>query len=452
MRYSDAVKYLESLINYEKLSAYDYRGSLKLERIIRLLELLGEPHKDVPAVHIAGTKGKGSTAAMTASVLQEAGLRTGLYTSPHLSDFRERIRLNGEFIEKDAVCSLLEKIRPAVEELNSKFHQAPSFFEVYTALAFMYFAGRHISPGEPLAKRADIMVLETGLGGRLDATNVVRPLVCGITQISYDHTDKLGSTLREIAGEKCGIIKDNSVCVSACQEKEALEVIEEACRQRNTRLYLVGRDICYMQKECSEQGQTFKVSGIFDTYESLEISLLGEHQLVNAATAIGIVEALKLGGIDISPIAVRDGLKNAKWPGRLERVMADPAVILDGAQNRASAQALAKAIKNIFKYERLFLVLGISKDKDIKGICDELNPIADLVIFTKASLPRAAEPEALKPYFNNKKSFLADDVKDAVSLAMRSAGPGDLILVTGSLFVVGEAREIFLKTQQYQRV
>jgi len=447
MTYPETISYLESFINYEKIPVYPYKESLKLERIRDFLARIDNPQQSLRCIHIAGSKGKGSTCAFITYILREAGFRVGLYTSPHLSDFRERIRIlnsglkfqvsGGDFegmISEEELSGLVEKLKPAIEEYNrSSKYGALSFFELYTALAFVYFK----------EKKVDFAVLETGLGGRLDATNTVDPLVCAITSISYEHTQKLGNTLREIASEKAGIIKAHSSeliapslnVVSAPQEKEAMDVIEKKCKEIGAKLYEVGKDITYKRNN-----DKFSVRGVSGEYKDLKIRLLGEHQLVNAAVAIGVVEALRPFGINTGAEAIRKGFNNAVWPGRCEVVSRNPLVVLDGAQNIASTRVLKKTIKGNFKYKKLILILGISKDKDIKGICNELYDLADEVILTQADNPRATEPEMLAKYFKDKAAHITNNVKEAKALAGRRAKKEDLILVTGSLFVVGEFR------------
>ena len=431
MTYPEALQYLESFINYEKIDTYNYRSSLKLDRMERFSDLLGSPQKYTRAIHIAGTKGKGSVAAFTHSILMSAGFKAGLYTSPHLIDFRERIRIDNELISEEDLASILDRIRDTVE--GSMKDDRPSFFEVYTALAYIYFK----------EKGCDFAVYETGLGGRLDATNVIEPLACAITPLSYEHTDKLGNTLEEIAREKCGIIKPGSICVSAPQGKEALKIIERVCRDSPARLILVGRDILVDEVHSAEDEEVFNVLGILGEYPLLKTRLIGSHQMVNAATAIGLIEGLMLRGITISSGAVREGIKGTRWQGRLEIVNRNPYIVLDGAQNRASAESLASAVKKIFKYRRLILVLGVSMDKDIKGILATLVPISDSIILTKSKVAsRSMAPEKIKEAAENMRvpQFLITyNVEDALKKALAGADKDDLILVTGSLFVVGDA-------------
>ena len=468
MTYPEVVQYLESFINYEKIPTWSYKESLKLERIKGFLAILDNPQDSLRCIHIAGTKGKGSTCAFISYILRETGYKVGLYTSPHLSDFRERIRILNPasptpapkveedfegMISEDELANLIERLKPSVENYNKNSKYGPlSFFEVYTSLAFAYFRDKIV----------DFVVLETGLGGRLDATNVVNPLVCGISSLSYEHTQNLGNTLKDIATEKAGIIKGKqSIVITASQEKEAIEAIRNRAKAVGARLFELGRDIFY---ESSRKG--FNVLGMFAEYPNLEIRLLGGHQFINATVAIGVIEALRFHNIYVGIDPIRMGLYNTIWPGRCEIISQNPLIVLDGAQNIASSLALKETIQKNFSakggsadfcggsYKKLILVLGISNDKDIKGICNELNELADEVILTQSNNPRATEPKVLAKHFKDKNSHITENISEALELAIKKASPQDLILVTGSLFVVGEAREFCLErskqaTHQY---
>jgi dihydrofolate synthase/folylpolyglutamate synthase len=442
MTFPQALQYLESFVNYEKIPAWPYKESLKLERFKNFLDSIDNPQDRLRCIHVAGTKGKGSTCAFIAYILRQTGFKVGLYTSPHLKDFRERIRIlrplgstpkiKNAFegmISRNVFVRLVDKLKPFIEQSNRKSKYGPlSFFEVYTALAFVYFK----------EQKVDFAILETGLGGRLDATNMVNPSVSVITPISYEHTDKLGNTLTQIAAEKAGIIKNirGLVVISAPQQKEAIKVIRTRCKIQRVGLYEVGRDIVYKQTKA-----TFTVRGLFANYPGLKIRLSGRHQLTNAATAVGVVEALRLHDINVSIDSIRDGLYNTVWPGRCEVIARNPLVVLDGAQNVASAKAIKKTIQDNFRYKKLILVLGISCDKDKKGICRELCGLADKIILTQAYNPRATESQELARYFPGKEIHITTSVKDAKKMACQIAKRDDLILVCGSLFVVGEFRD-----------
>ncbi len=439
MSYRQALQYLESFVNYEKLSNYPYKEALNLKRFRRFLDSINNPERFLRCIHVAGTKGKGSTCAFITYILREAGFKAGFYTSPHLVDFRERIRILAPssklqapsfdfegMISKPKLASLVKKLKPAIAKYNRSSQYGPlTFFEACTALAFVYFQ----------EKRVDFAVLETGLGGRLDATNVVKPLVSVITPVSYEHMDKLGSTLRKIASEKAGIIKPYSTVISAPQQQEAMNVIKDKCRKEGARLFVVGKDIKYSGRE-----DNFRVDSPYGTCKNLKIRLIGAHQIMNAATALATVSNLGDQDIEVSIDSIRKGLYNTLWPGRCEVVGKTPLIVLDGAQNRASAFVLQKAIKERFRYKRLILVLGTSNDKDIKGIAQELRDLADNVILTKSHNPRAAKPVILARYFGGKEKYITKSIREAKILAKKLAKKEDLILVTGSLFVVGEFR------------
>lgn len=451
MTYRKAQDYLNSFINYESLNAYPYKSSFRLERLQRLLHFLGNPHKSLLSIHIAGTKGKGSTCAFVANILKEANFKVGLYTSPHLVDIRERIRifkpsgLNHQnsargMISREDFTRFIEKIRPYAERLRETDLGRLSYFEILTTCAFLYFK----------EKKVDFAVLETGLGGRLDATNLVSSLVCAITPISYEHTRILGNSLEKIAKEKAGIIKlKRQVVVTAPQRPQVLRIIKRRAERFKATLFEVGKDIRLKEKSLSICGHCFDVEGILAKYPGLHIRLLGKHQLINAACAIGCVESLSYHGIRISSGAIRLGLRNTHWPGRLQIISRRPEVVLDAAHNPASCTALRKALFRLFKFRNLILVLGISGDKDIQGILRELLPCSSRIILTKAKNPRAVQPGLIKNFIktNSKPLTLTEDHIEALKIARRSAGREDLILVCGSIFLIGEV----LKSQEQWR-
>ncbi|MBM2826983.1 MAG: Bifunctional folylpolyglutamate synthase/dihydrofolate synthase, partial [Dehalococcoidia bacterium] len=355
MDYKAALDYIYSLTNYEIAPATSYSSAnYDLRRMDALLSALGNPHLGPITLHIAGTKGKGSTAAMVASALSNSGYRTGLYTSPHLHTIRERIRVDGELISEADLADLTDRLKPKVEEINS----AATFgmittFELLTALAFCYFQERQVK----------CQVLEVGLGGRLDATNVVRPDVCIITPISLDHTDILGDTVGQIAREKAGIIKPGARVVVAPQPSEAEEVIIQACEKAGATGLLVEREVTW-QRECADlQGQCLTVKGRKGSY-SFKVPLLGRHQGENAATAIAALELLmeRLNGI--TPDSVARGLTRVEWPGRMQVLKEDPLWIVDGAHNPASARVLRAALEEDFPTTRPIFIIGTSSDKD----------------------------------------------------------------------------------------
>lgn len=436
MTYPQAQDYLNSFVNYEWLDSYPYKSSFKLERVQRLLHLLGNPQRTLRAIHIAGTKGKGSTCAFAANILREAGFKAGLYTSPHLVDVRERIRIL-QFTEKEEISKkdfarLIEKIRPYAEKLRETRSGKLSYYEILTSLAFLYFK----------KEECDFVVLETGIGGKLDATNAAFSLVCAITPISYEHTHLLGATLKKIAAEKAGIIKNRKpVVITAPQRPAVLKVIRRRAKEAGADLYEVGKDIQIKEKSWSIFGQSFDVKGIFAEYPGLKIGLLGGHQIVNAAVAIGCAESLcSQGVVKVSREAIREGLKKTRWPGRLQVISRNPGVVLDAAHNRASACALKNALNKFFKFRSLILVFGVCRDKDVKGILKELIPCAGRIILTRAQNPRALAPETIKSFIktNDRPVALTQNPAQALKIARGNARQKDLILVTGSLFLVGE--------------
>ena len=445
MTYTEAVRYLETCTDYEQITAYHYRESFGLARFKNFLETIGNPQKRLNCIQVAGTKGKGSTCAFIAYILKESGFKVGIYTSPHLADFRERIRIlrpsatdktrrQPEFegmIPRQELGRLVGKLKPAIEKFNkARRSTALSFFEALTALAFLHFK----------EARVDFAVLETGLGGRLDATNAVDSLVCAISPIGYDHTQQLGGSLVRIAREKAGIIKTGCrFVVSAPQEKDVLRVLRDKCTSLGARLFLVGKDIKWQR----ENGG-FALDGIGVRFPKLKTTLIGEHQIVNAASAVGTIEALRGYDLKIDPGSIKKGISRTHWPGRCEVIQRRPLVVLDGAQTANSAAALSKTIKENFKYRKLFLVFGISADKDIEGVAKHLAGLADRVILTKADIRRAATPAKLARYFNPVSVLgQAASVEEARARVLGLAGKQDLILVTGSLYVVGEFRRCY---------
>ncbi len=433
LTYDEAIDYLYSFINYELKRVERYTPDVvSLQRPRQLAEALGDPHMAYPTIHITGTKGKGSVGAMCASALQAAGFRTGLYTSPHLQDFRERIRIDGEMIPKDTFAALVEEMQPAVTSVPGL-----TWFELVTMLGFLYFA----------RERVDVAVVEVGLGGRLDATNIITPLVSVITSLSYDHTYLLGETLGEIAGEKAGIIKPEVPVVSAPQHAEALAVIETVAARNHAPLTLVGREWIYRPGPITDHiGQGFRAGPISGPLVEYFTPLLGAHQVVNGAVATAALDHVARASLPISPRAVREGLSRVDWPGRLEVICREPWLVLDAAHNGESAGRLRDALCDLFPHRRLFLIFGASSDKDITGMFAQLLPITHHLITVQAVHPRALEPEELADQaqaagFAGAIEAIAS-VGAAVERTCNLADPEDLICVTGSLFVIGEVRDI----------
>ncbi len=435
MDYSEAVEYLLSFTDYEKLPAQAYAGAnFDLRRVEALLAELGDPHLASRTVHVAGTKGKGSTVAMIASSLQAAGYRVGLYTSPHLLDIRERFQVDGRLIPQEEMAALVTELRPKVVLVNqTAAFGALTTFELLTALAFMHFR----------RQRVDFQVLEVGLGGRLDATNVVDPEVCVITSLSLDHTAVLGPSLSDIAREKAGIIKPGKTVVSSPQKREALAVLRATCKSQSARLIEVGRDVTWQVSSRDESGQSVVVGGRQGRYR-LWLPLLGDHQAENASVAVGALEAL---GMDALSIVA--GLAGVSWPGRLQVLERRPWLVVDGAHNPYSAEKLAKALGDYFDFERLIFILGASSDKDMAGIAEALAPRATLVLATQSRHPRAADAMKVAGEFRRLgvQAEVAPSLEMALEEARAGAGPKDLICVTGSLFLVAEALELAAKSE-----
>ena len=415
--------------------------TLDLLRVTQLLERLGDPQRRYPAVHIAGTKGKGSVCVLCASVLQAAGYRVGLFTSPHLQDFCERIQVNGEMIPRAAVVELVDDMRPMVAAIPNL-----TPFELKTALAFSYFARQGV----------EAAVLEVGLGGRLDATNVVWPDVAVITSLSYDHMHLLGNTLAEIAAEKGGIIKPGVPVVVAPQAPEALEVLTRIAAERKSRLILVGRDWSFQPVAHSLEGQTFEAQPAGGEPLRLETTLLGAHQAQNGAVACAALTVLRERGWRISPEALAEGFRTARWPGRFEVLGRSPFVIADGAHNRDSAQKLAAAVRDYLPGRRVIVVFGAARHKDVPGMFAELlaGPALSVkhLVLTEAAnfrawdlndlarLAAAAAPELPRS--------IAAPVARGLEKALELSAPEDVILVCGSLFVVAEARAAWSALQK----
>ena len=428
--YTEALDYIYDLTKYGI--------KLGLNNIKYLLFLLGDPHKKIKIIHVAGTNGKGSTASFISSILQSDGYKVGLYTSPHLVDFTERININNKQINRKKVSELLERIKPFIEKVaQTPSYGHPTFFEVITSLAFLYF----------FEEQVDFLVLEVGLGGRLDATNVCEPLISVITHIDYDHMDKLGNSLEEITREKGGIIKPERTVISSKQYREAQNEIKRIADEKNSLIYSSGKEINYEIVKSDIKGVVFDLEGIYHNFKNLHTPLLGRHQADNATTAIAAVEALKISGIDISQKAIRAGLEKVKWTGRLEVIQNNPTLLLDGAHNPNGVKIMLQALEEIFSYQRLILVLGIFTDKDYKKMIQILAPNADLIIATKAKTPRAAPPQTIvkeaAQYINENKIMVTKNIPQAINCALSNSKEDDLICITGSLYTVGEAKRYF---------
>ncbi|MCX6012931.1 MAG: bifunctional folylpolyglutamate synthase/dihydrofolate synthase [Chloroflexi bacterium] len=430
MNFREAVDWILGFTDYEQLPGSSYAAAnFDLRRMELLMNALDNPHMASRTIHIAGSKGKGSTAAMIASSLSSAGYSVALYTSPHLITIRERMMINGKYISPEQFGKLTSLLFPKVNAINKTANYGKlTTFEILTALAFCYFR----------ENKVDFQVVEVGMGGRLDATNIVKPEITVITSISIDHTAILGNTLTEIAGEKCGIIKSKVPLVTSPQKPEVMTVIKDFCDRLNSNLTSIGNDYSWERLKHSLNEQSFHLKTTRAAYV-LTTPLLGDHQIENAATAVSALEILK-----VEKNAIQAGLLNVHWPGRLEILMKEPAtLVVDGAHNTDSAKKLIEAIKQYFNYRYLIMIIGISADKDIKGIVNVLAPSCKIVYTTRSRNPRSADPIALASEFSKCgiTSFVTSNVSEAISQALTSAGEHDLICATGSLFVVAEVIE-----------
>jgi dihydrofolate synthase/folylpolyglutamate synthase len=447
--YQQALDYIYSYVDYS-LKRQDELSAEKfdLERMRVLMSSLGNPERDYPIIHIAGTKGKGSVASLCASALKSAGYRVGLYTSPHLQDFAERMQVNGKQIEHAEVVNLVEEIKAQIESVPFV-----TTFEITTALAFLYFSRQDVDAG----------VIEVGLGGRLDATNVCQPDVTVITSLSYEHTSVLGETLAEIAGEKAGIIKSGVPLVLAPQKEEARAVVDAIAAERGALVVQVGRDYCFSPLERSLDGQTLIVwstasslpnqaevkscDEVASNHLSLEIPLLGAHQVENAAVAYATLQVANVRGLSISDAAIQEGFQTVEWPARFELLQCNPAVIVDSAHTVDSAQKLRQTMDDYFLGEEIILVFGASEDKDVAAMLTELAPKVSQVIATKSIHPRAMEPEKISKIAETLSLpvVIKGTVEEALEAALVLSEGKKVILATGSIFSAAGVRQAWLK-------
>ena len=436
MNYSQAEDYLNSFVNYEQIPGISYaQPGYDLKHLEELLNRMGNPQLAARTIHIAGTKGKGSVAAMIAQVLSDSGHETGLYTSPHLHTLRERISVDGSLISEADFAAAMAEVKPFIESMknDSTFRQL-TYFEALTALAFAYFK----------KKLVNFQVLEVGLGGRLDATNVAEPVVCIITPVSLDHTQILGNSLEEIAREKAGIIKPGCWVVLSPQPAEAASVINDICWEKKAKVVQAGKDITWHKTGGDLHHQSLAIESRTSKYQ-VDIPLLGDFQLENAATAVAALEILTSEGFDISDTDLAQGFGRVKWPGRFHIMQENPLVLVDGAHNVASMRGLISNIKEYFNCRRIFLVFGTSCDKDIAGIINELVALSPQVIVTRAGHSRAAPLSTLAAEFSRRgiEPEIIETISEAISRALSIADRKDIVCVTGSLFVVAEALDYF---------
>ena len=413
LTYNEALEYLYGL--------QKYGIKFGLNKTVNLLKHFGDPHRGQKYIHIAGTNGKGSVAAMLESVFMESGLKVALYSSPHLVRFTERFRINRREITPDEVTGLTRELQRLIDPAVP-----PTFFEVSTAMALVWFA----------REKCDLAIMEVGMGGRLDATNVIRPMVSVITNIALDHQAYLGRRILDIAGEKAGIIKRGVDLVTAARQPSVLRLFQSVCDAKKAKLWRVGKDMRYRK---GSSGLDYL--GILKRFRNIELGLKGDFQHRNGATALATLEVLERKGLKVSARDITEGLRHPYWPGRAHVISRDPLIVLDGGHNPAAVRVLAASLGSEFRYRRLILVLGIMKDKDIAGVLNAILPKADHVIYSRPAYDRAATPEEIqekgRPFA--KPGEVVPTLKKAIARAKDLASPEDMILICGSLFTVGEA-------------
>ena len=445
--YTTALRWLYEHVDHERMRMVKYdERTFSLARMRRLLDALGNPHQQLKAVQVAGSKGKGSTCAMLASMLRACGYTVGLYTSPHLIDLRERITIDGQMISYNEVAEIFKLIASKEKVVGAT---PPTFFEIMTAAALRYFADQAV----------DVAVLETGLGGRLDCTTVVDPLVSGITHISLDHMNILGETLPEIAREKAGIMKQDIPTVTVAQEPEVAEVFSNHAETVGSPLETTGDqiDFSYRFEANRELGPHTRVCVTTPTsrFEHLPVPLRGEHQAYNCGLALAMLDKLRIHGFNLPEEKVIDGLAATELHGRMEQVWDQPRIIIDGAHNAHSIQALIRSLGAHISYDSLVMIFGCGQDKDVDGMLKQISLGADKIIFTRAkSNPRVVEPEDLQSQFaaiSGKMVQVTSHFKDALKLAASAVSREDLIIITGSFYLAGEARKYFQDTANKPR-
>ncbi len=434
--YKEAIGYLFAQTDYEKQEHLRYNvTTFSLKRMEKLLSLLGNPHKKIDTAHIAGTKGKGSTATMLAKMLEANGYKVGLYTSPHLVHLHERIVVNSQMISEKEMYHLLNRVHGPLEKMAKD--DPPTFFEIMTALAFLHFADTKV----------DIGVIETGLGGRLDSTNVIEPKVVGITSLSIDHQAQLGQTIDSIAKEKAGIFKRGVPAVTVQQDPMAMRVLKSEAEAVKAPLSVTGSDIDFSHRfETSrEEGPHTRVCLTTPTskFEHLRVPLHGRHQAINCGLALAMLDKLKSSGYKIDNGKATEGLSRVSLPGRMEMICNDPRIMIDAAHNAASMKALIYAVGQNIPYDSMVMIFGCNNDKDIRGILENLQYGADKVIFTRSNSPKAAPPQELADMYieiSGRMCQTALSLGDALAIAKSAVSREDLILITGSFYLIGQAK------------
>ncbi len=449
-RYKEAIEYLFAQTDYEKQEKLRYNvTTFNLKRMEKLVSLLGNPHKKIHTVHIAGTKGKGSTATMLARMLEANDYKVGLYTSPHLVSLHERITVDAKMISESEMLGLLNRAYAPIEKIAKT--EPPTFFEIMTALAFMYFAD----------KKVDIAVIETGLGGRLDSTNVIKPKVVGITSLSIDHPHLLGDTIDSIAREKAGVFKRGVPAVTVQQEPAAMNVLRSRAITVKAPLSVTGGDgdgdIDFSQRfETSlEDGPHTRICLTTPTskFEHLRVPLHGKHQAINCGLALAMLDKLKSSGFEIDNDKATEGLHKVSLAGRMEMICDDPRIMIDAAHNAASIRALIHAIGQNIPYDSMVVIFGCNNDKDVEGMLRELQYGADKVIFTRSNSAKAMSPQDLADMYTEicgKMYQTALSLGQALQLAKSAVSREDLICITGSFYLIGQAKMRFQPTQPLQ--
>ncbi len=436
------MRFLSSQTDYEQMLRVRYNSdTFNLDRMRNLLKKISNPHVKLRSVHIAGTKGKGSTAMMLASMLQACGYKVGLYVSPHITCIRERITVNGQKIPQREMTRLITQVAPHVEKMKD---DKPTFFEILTAIAFLHFKNQEV----------DLAVVETGLGGRLDSTNVLQPEVCGLTSISIDHTYQLGNGLADIAKEKAGILKADIPAISVPQDPAAKRVLKKVASEAKTKVMFTGDDIEFSYRVESSRTHGCHTRVCLTTplsqFEHLPVPALGEHQAVNCGLALALLDQLKHKGLAIDDKRAIRGLQQVQLPGRMELLRTDPRLLVDGAHNAASIQALMRGIGQHIPYDSMVMVFGCAADKDIRGMLQQVATGADKLIFTPVpGSTRSADPrdlaEAYTELSDGRVAQIVDDLREALNVANSAVTREDLIVVTGSFYLVGEAKQLLAR-------
>ena len=437
--YEQAMQYLFTTTDYEKQQRLRYNvTTFSLDRMSTLLKGLGDPHKKTKCAHIAGTKGKGSTATMLAKMMEANGYKVGLYTSPHVTTLHERIVVNSTMITRKEFLDLINRVHPVLEKMGRQ-NDRPTFFEIITAIAFLQFVDHKV----------ELAVIETGLGGRLDSTNVIMPEVVGITSISFDHMNLLGNTLDSIAKEKAGVIKKGIPVVTVQQDPIAMKALKKQATSVKAPFIVTGKDVdfSYRFESSREHGPHTRICLTTPTsrFEHLRVPLPGEHQAINCGLALAMLDRLKTQGYKIDDEKAMTGLNGISMPGRMEMLYTDPRILIDAEHNAASIRALIQAIGQHIPYDSLVFIFGCNADKDVRGMLTELQYGADKVIFTRSNSPKAVFPMDMAEMYTDicgKMCQTALSLREALRIARSAVTREDLICVTGSFYLVGQAKEL----------